>query len=181
MEHSATLVGQYAPDFELPGIDGQVHHLSRYLTAYRAVTVIIMSNHCPYVRSYLDCLKGIQSDFSAENTTLVGINGNDDSRYPEDSFDNMKTFAKEYRLNFPYLRDATQDVIRCFGATCTPEVFLINQSGVICYRGAVDDGVRQLQGAQVHHLREAIAQLLNHQSVTISATKPIGGAIRWRS
>ena len=52
-----TPVGSYAPDFEIPGIDDQVHHLRRYLEKFRAVGVISMCNHCPYVEWYIDRLK----------------------------------------------------------------------------------------------------------------------------
>ena len=49
LETIDTPIGSYAPDFELPGIDNQVHHLSRYLEKFRSVCVISMCNHCPYV------------------------------------------------------------------------------------------------------------------------------------
>ena len=101
METMSTPIGSYAPDFELPGTDHSVHHLTRYLEKFRAVGVVIMSNHCPYVRLYLDRLKQIQADFQAQGFTLVAINGNDDQSHPEEGFESMRTFAAEQRLNFP--------------------------------------------------------------------------------
>ena len=55
METVGTTIGSYAPDFELPGIDNAVHHLARYLERSKAVGVVFMCNHCPYVRLYLQC------------------------------------------------------------------------------------------------------------------------------
>lgn len=124
-----TSIGSYAPDFELPGVDGEVHHLAQYLEKYRAIGVIFMCNHCPYVGLYLERLKQIQTDFLASGFTLIGINANDATQYPEDSFENMKAFAATRNLNFPYLRDPTQDVARSFGASITPEAFFIRSSG----------------------------------------------------
>ena len=110
MEKIGTPIGSYAPDFELPGIDGQVHHLSSYLRKWRGIAVIFMSNECPYVSSYLYRLKQIQSRFESQGVTLVGINANDLYQYPKDSFEKMKKFARVNQLNFPYLWDPTQDV-----------------------------------------------------------------------
>jgi peroxiredoxin len=180
MENDSALIGRYAPDFELPGTDGSVHHLARYLEEFQAMGVIVMCNHCPYVRLYLDRLKQIQTDFQTQRFTLIGINGNDDSRYPEDSFDRMKEFAQEHGLNFPYLRDVTQDVVRTFGAERTPEAFLMNQSGVVCYRGGIDDNPQTPKQVQRHNFREAIAQLLTNQLITIPSTTAIGCSVKWR-
>jgi peroxiredoxin len=174
-------IGQYAPDFELPGIDGNVHHLARYLDKFQAVGVIIMCNHCPYVHRYLDRLKQIQTDFQAQNFTLIGINANDEQQYPADSFDKMKAFAAENQLNFPYLRDVTQDVAQSFAAQRTPEAFLLNQSGVICYSGAVDDNVQDPAAVQVHYLRDAITQLLASQAIAQSAAPAVGCTVKWRT
>ena len=180
MEQTKTKIGSYAPDFELRGIDNQVHHLSRYLQRFRAVGVVTLSNHCPYVAHYVEQLNTIQTHFQSQGFTLVGINGNDDRRYPEETFENMQSFAKTHQLQFPYLRDTTQDVLRSFGADCTPEAFLIDESGVLCYRGAIDDAAQQLQDAQQHYLYDAIAQLLNREAIAITDTDAIGRPIQWR-
>jgi peroxiredoxin len=180
MEKTRTPIGSYAPDFELPGVDDSVHHLARYLERFRAVGVIIICNHCPYVRLYLNRLKQIQQEFQNQEFTLIGINGNDDSRYPEDSFEKMKLFAAEYQLNFPYLRDVTQDVVRSLGAERTPEVFLIDQSGILRYNGAVDDNPQDPSGVTAHYLRDAIAQLLAKELIGNPSTHSIGCSVKWR-
>lgn len=174
-------IGHYAPDFELPGVDDTVHHLARYLEKFQAVGVVIMCNHCPYVHLYLDRLKQIQSDFQSQSFTLIGINANDDQQYPTDSFEKMKTFAQEKSLNFPYLRDVTQEVAQSFAAERTPEIFLIDRSGIICYNGAVDDHPQNPDAVQVNYARDAIAQLLSNQAVVNSATKAIGCSVKWRN
>ncbi|MBE9178447.1 thioredoxin family protein [Oculatella sp. LEGE 06141] len=175
-----TAIGSYAPDFELPGIDNAVHHLGRYLGRYQAVGVIIMCNHCPSVRLYLDRLKQIQTEFQNQGFTLIGINANDDRAVPEDSFEQMKRFAAEQQLNFPYLRDMTQDVAHGFGAQRTPEAYLLDQSSALCYRGAIDDNPQSAQAVQTFYLRDAIAQLLAGKAITLNSTEPTGCSIKWR-
>ncbi|HEY9621942.1 MAG TPA: thioredoxin family protein [Crinalium sp.] len=180
MEKTGTPIGSYAPDFELPGVDGSVHHLGKYLKQFRAVVVVFMCNHCPYVRMYLDRLKAIQVDFQEQGVTLIGINPNDDSRYPDDSFENMKAFSAEYQLNFPYVRDVSQDVARSFGADRTPEVFLLDQDGIVRYSGLIDDSAQDAGAAKELHLRKAIAEVLAGSSVTVSSTGAIGCSLKWR-
>lgn len=180
METMGTVIGGYAPDFELPGTDGSVHHLARYLESFRAVGVVFMCNHCPYVKLYLDRLKQIQTDFQDQGFTLIGINPNDAERVPDDDFDHMKSFVAEHQLNFPYIRDVAQDVAQCFGATKTPHVFLLNQEGVLCYSGRIDDNPEQADAVQAQYFRDAIAQVLSGAPAKPSAIEPIGCSIKWR-
>lgn len=181
METIATTIGSYAPDFELPGIDQAVHHLARYLEKYRAVGVIFMCNHCPDVKSCIDHLKQIQADFESVGFTLIGINPNDANSYPEDSFENMKTFGDDNQLNFPYLRDPTQDVARSFGAVVTPQAFLLDHQGVVRYNGSIEINSQAKESAQTPYLRNAIASLLKGEQIDTTVTPPVGCSLKWRS
>ncbi len=180
METTGTPINGYAPDFELPGIDEDVHHLSRYLERFRAIAVIFMCNHCPYVQLYLNRMKELQADFQDRDVTLIGINANDANQHPDDSFDKMKIFAANNQLNFPYIRDVAQDVAESFGASKTPEVFLLDQDGRLRYKGLIDDNADDPAAVQVSYLRGAIDQLLKSEPVEPSSTEPIGCSIKWR-
>ncbi len=177
---SDILLGSYAPDFELPGVDDQVHHLARYLEKNRAVGVVFMCNHCPYVQKYLERLKKIQTDFQDQGFTLIGINPNDATRYPDDSFENMKIFAQTHQLNFPYLRDVTQDVARTFGASTTPEIFLLDHMGILRYNGGVDDNCQNPELVKVPYLGNAITQTLRGDAIANENTPAIGCSLKWR-
>jgi len=172
-------IGQYAPDFELPGINSSVHHLARYLETWKAVVVVMLSHACPEVEACIQTLKALQSEFAPQQLTLVGINSNDEKQMPEDSFEQMKNFAKSHDLNFPYLRDVTQDVARTFGAEKTPQVFLLDTRGRICYTGAIQ-GPSGSADTSTPYLKEAIAQLLSNQPITVPVTPATGCPIHWR-
>lgn len=180
MKNTGTAIGSHAPDFELPGIDDRVYHLARYLDQYRVVAVIFMCNHCPYVGAYLERLKQLQADFQEKGFTAMGINSNDMRDYPEDSFESMKRFASFKELNFPYLRDANQDVARGFGAQKTPEVFLLDREGVIRYNGAIDDNAEEPTAVKEPYLRSAIGSLLAGESIAIASTQVVGCDLKWR-
>jgi hypothetical protein len=78
------------------------------------------------------------------------------------------------------LRDVTQDVARTFKAERTPEAFLIDQSGIICYRGAIDNNPEHPNAVTTHYLRDAIAQLLSIGVVKHSSTRAVGCSVKWR-
>ena len=181
IEKIGTPVGSYAPDFELPGIDDQVHHLSRYLENRKGVGVIFLCNHCPYVLSYVDRLKQVQDQFQNQGFTLIGINASDAQQDPQESFENMKKFALDNQLNFPYLWDSTQDVAYSFGAEITPEAFLIDAVGVLRYRGRIDDNAQEPNAVQMLFLQKAIAALLSGEEVSPKLTRPIGSTLKWRN
>ncbi|MGD1804629.1 thioredoxin family protein [Dapis sp. BLCC M126] len=179
-ETNGTVIDNYAPDFELPGVDDEVHHLARYLENFQVVCVIFLSNQCPEVNSYVERIKQLQKDFQDQGVIIIGMNANDAIISPADSFEKMKEFATNNEINFPYVRDMTQDVAISFGAEKTPQAFLLDREGKLRYCGLIDDNVNQPEAVEVAYLRQAIAQLLEGEVVTLSTTEPIGCSIKWR-
>ena len=164
-------VGNYAPDFEIPGVDREVYHLSKYLDSYKLVCVVFLSNACPIARSQLPKLQELQTKFSGlSDLTVVGINSNDSRQEPEESFEKMQTFAEQMQLNFPYLWDSTQDVAHGFQAQVTSEVFVVNQQGLVLYGGNIEDLKDDL-----------ITNMLSAEDFAPLSTEPIGSPIQWRS
>jgi peroxiredoxin len=144
------------------------------------VAVVFISNQCPYSCFYIDRLKQIQTQFCKQGFTLVGINAMDANQHPAESFQNMKKFALERQLNFPYLWDPTQDVARSFGAQKTPEAFLIDDLGILRYSGQIDDNVQDAEAIQMTYLQNAIAALLAGEEVMLKSTEVMGCPIQWR-
>lgn len=101
----AISVGAKAPDFNLPGADGQNYSLSGF-TDKQAVVVIFSCNHCPYVMANEDRMIELQADYASRGVQLVAINPNDEVNYPADSLEAMKMGAAEKGFSFSYLRDA---------------------------------------------------------------------------
>src|ERR687897_981666 len=106
-ESSKTLkTGQLAPQFRLRGIDGNTYLLDNFRES-KSVLVVFICNHCPYVKASIGDLVELQSKFSTNELTEIGINSNDPN-YENEGFDNMINFGREYKLNFPYLMDESQ-------------------------------------------------------------------------
>jgi peroxiredoxin len=129
---------------------------------------------------YVDRLKQIQQTFAYRGFTIIGINSNDADQYPVDGYEQMQEFTMEKELNFPYLRDMNQDVAYTFGAEKTPHVFLVNQQGVICYSGAIDDNAQDANAVTQRHLEAAIAATLKGEAIAKPQTEPVGCSVKWR-
>ena len=172
-------IGQRAPDFTLPGVDGKDHSLGSYKDK-KIVIVVFTCNHCPYVQAYEDRLISIQRDYADKGVQLVAVNTNDSTGYPEDNFDNMVKRAQKKSFNFPYLRDKTQRVARSYGAEYTPEAFVLNSRFEVRYVGRIDDNWQNPDKVKTHDLRDAINAVLAHKKVENPVTHAIGCTIKWK-
>ena len=95
----------------------------------------------PYVIAIAERLSFEAKELKKLSINMITIMSNDVEQYPEDSFDNMKLFAKKYDFEFSYLYDETQEVAKSYGAVCTPDIFGFNSSLELMYRGRIDSGV----------------------------------------
>ncbi len=177
--------GQKAPPFDLPGIDGQRLCLADQVGRVSATVVLFLCNHCPYVHAYLPRLVALQDEFApggsgGNGVRLIGICSNDAETYPQDSFENMKPFADEWGLNFPYLRDEDQSVAKAYGAERTPEVFVLDSKGVCRYEGGIDDNHKEPSKVKIQPLRDALVDLTAGRDVRTATTHAIGCTIKWK-
>ncbi|QQS37319.1 MAG: thioredoxin family protein [Ignavibacteriales bacterium] len=171
-------IGNALPSFELKGTDGKIHSTEDE-TEKELILVIFSCNHCPYVQAYENRIMKIQSDFE-QRLKLFVINSNDDTQYPDDSFDNMKLRAKEKKINFPYLRDEDQTTAKLFGATHTPEIFLFNNERRLVFHGKIDDNWQDETKVKNQYLRNAISELLSGNEISVPETFTIGCTIKWK-
>ncbi|TIY00124.1 MAG: thioredoxin family protein, partial [Mesorhizobium sp.] len=129
--------GWQAIDAVLPGIDGKSHSFFS-LAGPNGLVVAFICNHCPYVKAVISRIVRDANDLKPEGIGFVAINSNDADAYPDDSFDNMKLFARTNGFTFPYLHDERQTVARAYGAVCTPDFFGLNSELTLQYRGRLD-------------------------------------------
>ena len=172
-------IGSIAPDFNLPGIDGQSYSLSHF-NGGKGFIIIFSCNHCPYVRAYENRIKEIQSDYGDKGIGIFAINSNDSDQYEDDSFENMKKRAQEMDFNFPYLRDEDQSVAKAYGASHTPEIFLFNNQRKLIFQGKIDDNWRDETKVKSMYLRNAIEELIEGKEISVPETFTIGCTIKWK-
>ena len=123
-----------ATEFNLKGVDNKFYKLENCV-GNRGTIIMFICNHCPYVKAIIKDLVEDINELKKSGIQTVAIMSNDVKNYPEDSFDNMLTFSKVNKFNFPYLFDETQIVAKKYGAVCTPDFFGYNKNLELQYRG----------------------------------------------
>jgi len=171
--------GAGAPGFSLKNVDGNMVSLNDF-TGKKAVVAVFSCNHCPYAQSYQNRLISLQKEYGPQGVQFVLINPNDAKKQPQDSYANMQIRAKEKGYPFPYLQDESQQVAKAYGASRTPEAFLIVGSRVV-YRGRIDDNTEENQVKQ-RDLKNALDLVLasTPEKIDPKQTKAFGCTIKWR-
>ncbi|MDX1596560.1 MAG: thioredoxin family protein [Nitrosopumilaceae archaeon] len=170
--------GDIAPDFELLGIDDKKHSISDY-KKYDGVLIIFMCNHCPYVKAKSDALNELYEKYG-DKIGIVGINSNDATDYPEDSFENMKKTAHEKGFKFDYLVDDTQEVAKRYGAMCTPDPFLFDKNLKLVFHGRIDNAMKPDDTPTEKTMINNIEKLLAGEKIENDFEPSIGCSIKWK-
>ncbi len=179
--HSTKIpLGTLAHDFELPGVDGKTYTLNSFANQ-KILVLIFMCNHCPYVKAVLQRLIDLQNSFSKYRVQLAGINSNDATRYPDDSFDNMKAVAQERGVSFPYLFDETQETAKVYGAVCTPDLYVYGEERKLLYRGRIDDNWEHPEQVTRQDLKLALEDILAGRPVPNEQIPSMGCSIKWKT
>lgn len=166
-------------DFSLPATDGKTYSPSDFADK-KALVVIFMCNHCPYVKAVIDRLIAIQADYRDKGIQLIGINANDPTDYPEDSFDSMKLWVVDAGINFIYCQDESQEVAKSYQAQCTPDIYVFDQNKKLAYHGRIDDNWQDESSVTKQELREALDAIVDGQPVTDVQHPSMGCSIKWK-
>jgi peroxiredoxin len=176
-----TTLGAKAPDFALPATDGRTYAL-KDVAGKKGTVIVFICNHCPYVQAVIDRMAADARMLMAEGIGFAAICANDAKNYPEDSFDNMKRFARAHELPFPYLHDETQNVARAYGAVCTPDYFGYDKELKLKYRGRLDEGRTSPppKGSR-RELVEAMRDIAATGEAPKEQIPSIGCSIKWKA
>ena len=172
-------IGSSMVDFSLKGVDSRIYEPKNFADK-KAVVVVFSCNHCPYAQAYETRMIQLQQDYMQRGVSLVAINSNDETGYPEDSFPNMAKRAKERSFNFLYLRDESQNTARQYGAICTPHCFAFDTNRRLQYKGRIDDNWRNPQEVKTRDLRNALDAILTGTTPSVQETRPYGCSIKWK-
>jgi peroxiredoxin len=171
--------GEKSPDFELKGVDNKIYSLKDFDSS-NSLLVVFICNHCPYVRGRIGDIVNLQSMFKTFNLQVVGINSNDPT-YEGEGFDNMIKFAREYKLNFPYLIDDTQVVAKAYGAVCTPDPFLFDQERKLVFHGRINDALEPEMTPKVSVMENNVRKVLKGEKIEKDFDPSIGCSIKWKN
>jgi peroxiredoxin len=171
-------IGKNAPDLSLIGTDGMIHTLNEYKGS-RAIVVMFLCNHCPYVRGCEEYLRKLAEGYRRRGVAFIAINSNSVLTEPEDSYNEMTRLMEEKDFPWVYLHDPSQQIALKFGALCTPHFFLFDQNRILVYTGRALDNPKRPKESSTDDLKNALDQLLDLGPITMPQTNPIGCTIKW--
>ncbi len=173
-------IGDYATDFTLKNIDGQMVSLSDYTNA-KGFLVIFTCNSCPYAVAYEDRIIALDKKYKSMGVPVIAINPNNPDLKPADSFDKMKLRAKEKGFTFPYVLDEGQKIYPQYGASKTPHVYLLEKTpkgNQVKYIGAIDDNYSDASAVDTKYVEDAVNAMLKGEEIKVTTTRAIGCSIK---
>lgn len=175
-------VGAKAPDFTLTDINGEKHTLSDYTKEGKTVVLEWFSPDCPFVKKhYRDdtgTMLAIQNDMKDQPVVWLRINSAREG-HPTTGVVHNKAAADNWGITTPILLDGSGQVGNSYNAKRTPEMYIIDDQGVLRYHGAIDNDSKASKPGEVNYVRNALQQVLAGETVTKSTTKAYGCSVKY--
>ncbi len=170
-------VGDKAPPISgLPAVyNGEDTSVSLQDIKEDVVVLVFLANHCPVVQLYEDRIIEFTNDYKDKSVRVVGISV---SRMDQDKIPGIKDYMKEHKSNYVYAYDESQEVGRAYGATNTPQFFVLDKERKIRYTGAMDDNSTEAKATK-NYVREAVDALLKGESPAVDETKAVGCTVQY--
>ena len=143
------------------------------LRSNKASVLVFLSPECPLCQSYSLTLNQLEKDFQDRGVRFYGI-------VPDASFSNavVNSYAEQYQMRMPMLRDNQREVTGLLAAKVTPEVVVVNSQGTVVYQGRIDNWAYELGKKRrvitEHNLKDALTAIVSNKSIAVKKTKAIG-------
>lgn len=165
--------GDKAEDFTITNFDGNTYRLSDALKSSGSGAVIIFwSTECPWVQPYNDRINDYVKEYNEKGFTVWIINSNN-----TESTDVVKQHKEKNSYSFPVLKDNNNVVADLYGASRTPEAFVISKDNIILYHGRISDN-KSAAEQTTHDLMNALGEISSGKEVTVKETKSFGCGIK---
>jgi peroxiredoxin len=183
-------IGDAAPAFSLPGVDGKTYSLEDFKRP-KVLMVLFTGTHCPVSHGVEKRLQALVDDMEGRDFGIVAINPNHASGLRPDelgytayleTFEDSRRYARDLGWKFPFLYDGDQQVAaRAYGCLATPHVFIFDRERKLRYNGRFDDSRYADPTTVTHHdARDAIEALLADKPVPVEKTRPFGCSTKWK-
>ena len=164
-------VGRQVDQFALQDFRGKEHRWEDYAGS-RLIVAAFLGTECPLVKLYGPRLEALSAEYASHDVVVIGFNSNQ-----QDSLTEIGAFVRRHGISFPILKDPAGRVAEQFGASRTPEVFILDQTRTIRYQGRIDDqyGVGYSRNQpERQDLRESLEDLLAGRPVRTPHTEAVG-------
>ena len=179
-KHLGYKVGDVVTNFSLKDIDGELRSLNAYQQA-KGIILIFTSQHCPFAKAYEDRILALSNKFTPLGFPVIAVNSSDPAIHQDDSIEKIKDRVKSKGFQFPYLIDDNQILAKAFGASRTPQAYILMRNGskfTVQYLGMIDDNPQDGASVSKLYVEDAVSNLLARKPVVITHTKPIGCVIK---
>ena len=116
-------VGRPAPNFEFPGLDGQIVSLSDHRG--KVVLVNIWATWCPPCIDEMPSMEKLYNELQGENFEILAVS------IDTQGLEAVAPFMKAYKLTFPALIDSEGTIKNLYKATGVPESIIIDKQGIL--------------------------------------------------
>ncbi len=164
-------IGTVIEDFKLPDADGKEHSLKSLMGA-KGTVILFIATKCPVSNAYNDRMEKLAQDYKAKGINVIGINSNNTEPSAE-----VKSHASEKGLKFPILKDEGNKIADRFGATKTPEGYVLDAGGKLVYHGRIDNS-QKVEGISSNDLRDALDEMLAGKQVSKTGGAAFGCTIK---
>ncbi|WP_404309022.1 redoxin domain-containing protein [Neorhodopirellula lusitana] len=164
-------IGQRIESFTLKDFRGKQHSLDELQTS-ELVVIAFLGTECPLAKLYGPRLADLHKRYTPKGVAFLAINAN-----VQDSVTEMAAYARIHGVDFPMLKDLRCQVADQLGAQRTPEVFVLDRSRKVQYRGRIDNqyGIGYNRDAPLREdLATALDELLAGIPVSLPITQPTG-------
>jgi peroxiredoxin len=175
--NTAISVGDKAPDISgIPAVEGgEQKSLTLSDIKEPVVVVVFLANHCPVVGMYEDRVIDFTKDYKDKGVKVVGIAV---SQATGDKLPGIKDYMKEHKSNYIYGYDESQAIGKAYGASKTPQFFVLDKERKIRYTGAMDDAQREDKVTKTY-LRDAVDAVLKGETVPVEETRAVGCGVSY--
>jgi peroxiredoxin/mono/diheme cytochrome c family protein len=138
----------------------------------KVVVLAFIGTECPLAEAYAPRLAEVARDFEKRGVGFFGVDSNQ-----QDGPVAIGRFAEKHGLPFPILKDIGNDLADRLRAERTPEVFVLDESRAVVYRGRIDDqyaiGIHRPSSTR-HDLVDALVAVLAGRPVAAPKTDAVG-------
>ncbi len=170
---AAPAIGSPAPTFTLSTLDGGTFSLDRAAASHKAVVVMFIATQCPFSNAYNERMRDMAAAYAKDGVLFLGINSNKTEPAEE-----TREHARKHGFTFSVAKDPGNKVADLYGATHTPEIFVVDPRGILRYHGRIDENSEDAAKVTSPDLKNALDALLAGKPIAKAETKAFGCSIK---
>jgi Redoxin len=139
----------------------------------RATVFVFITTDCPIANRYAPEIQRLAAIFTPQGVRFWLVYAN-----PHEPVASIGNHLRQFQYAIPALRDPEHALVRFTNVTVSPEAAIVDQGGVLLYRGRIDDrwvNIGRDRPSPTHSdLADALRATLDGKPVAQTATPAVG-------